>query len=64
VSRHRNNQQLELVSADGAVTERRAICQPSGSGGADRQLLNASHGRRTEEPQPWFGRGRSPEATP
>ncbi len=46
------NEQLELISADGAVTEAQGylFSRPVPSVRI-RQLLNASHGRRSEEPQ-------------
>jgi EAL domain-containing protein (putative c-di-GMP-specific phosphodiesterase class I) len=45
------NEQLELISADGAVTEAQGylFSRPVPAVRV-RQLLNASHGRRSDEP--------------
>ena len=46
------NEQLELISADGAVTEAQGyLFSRPVPAVRIRQLLNASHGRRSEEPQ-------------
>ena len=46
------NEQLELISADGTVTEAQGyLFSKPVPAGRVRQLLNASHGRRMEEPQ-------------
>ncbi len=60
------NEQLELISADGAVTEAQGyLFSRPVPAVRIRQLLNASHGRRGPTSScTWFRRARSPDPSP